>query len=370
MRGTIRARGKGRWQVQVYAGRDPQTGKERRMARTIEGTRKDAERALTKLLSDVDSRRVTPRSDMTVAELVTRYITHRERDWSPATALEARRQATRYLTPIGGLPLERLRPIDIDACYRQLGDTLAPGTVRRFHSLLRAALGQAVRWDLIASNPAERATPPAVPDPDIAPPDADAVAKLLGSIDDPAWAAFVRLAATTGARRGQLCALQWGDLDLELGLVTFRRALTVDVGGVAVKGTKTGRVYAAALGATTVAVVGEWWNRTIEIYGELGAVPGPETWVFAVVPGGAPWYPDSTSRRWKKMADAHGLAGVRLHDLRHLMATELLGAGVDVVTVTGRGGWSSPNVPLAVYGHRMPAKDRAAADLMDQLLDG
>jgi integrase len=60
---------------------------------------------------------------------------------------------------------------------------------------------------------------------------------------------------------------------------------------------------------------------------------------------------------------------VRLHDLHHHVATQLLASGVDVVTVAGRLG-QDPSVTLRTYSHFVPARDRAAADVMAALLDG
>jgi hypothetical protein len=65
-----------------------------------------------------------------------------------------------------------------------------------------------------------------------------------------------------------------------------------------------------------------------------------------------------------------GITGVRLHDLRHYVATTLLSAGVDVRTVAGRLGHSNASTTLNVYGHFQPAADRAAAEISGRLLGG
>lgn len=98
--------------------------------------------------------------------------------------------------------------------------------------------------------------------------------------------------------------------------------------------------------------------------------PGDDAYLFSLDPvGSAPWKPDRASYLWRKVRQQVGLDGVRLHDLRHAVATHLLAAGVDPVTVAHRLGHSSPNVTLAVYSHLVPARDQAAAEQLDRIID-
>lgn len=103
MRGTVRARGKGTWQVQVYAGRTPD-GRERRVARTIHGTRRQADAALARLVLEVETGRHQS-DDPTVTELAEQWFAARVADWSPGTARQYRHRSTRgHRTPVGGRP--------------------------------------------------------------------------------------------------------------------------------------------------------------------------------------------------------------------------------------------------------------------------
>lgn len=376
MAGSLRYR-RGAWRLQVRAGRDPATGRDRFVTRVVHEPntrpgRRKAEAELARLLVEVEQATTAPRADLTVDDLVARWIAARSPSWSPGTVRETVGLAARYVTPtIGRRPVYRIRGHDLDGLYADLlGRGLAPATVRKVHATMRAAFGQAVRWGLIATNPATAATPPHVPKPEIATPDAARLARLLeGIADDPAWSAWVRVAISTGARRGQVCALQWRDVDLDAGTVTYRRALSLGAGAVVVKGTKTGREYTVAVGRATRDALERLWWSAVEVHAECGSMPGPESWLFERVPGGDPWRPDSTSRRWRQLRARYGLDGVKLHALRHFMATELLAAGVDVRTVAGRGGWSNPSTPLNTYARFVPPADQAAAALIDEIID-
>ena len=97
------------------------------------------------------------------------------------------------------------------------GKPLAPRTVRRMHNIVRAALQQGVRWGWLATNPAVNATPPRTLKIEPRPPTLDDVATLLDFCerDDPDFAMFVRLAAATGARRGELLGVRWKAIDFD-----------------------------------------------------------------------------------------------------------------------------------------------------------
>lgn len=113
MRGTVRARGKGTWQVQVYAGQHPD-GRERRVARTIHGTRRQADEALRDLIREVETGR--HRTDNpTVTELAEQWYSTRVADWSPGTARQYRHQLDRHILPaIGSINARKVRPADLD----------------------------------------------------------------------------------------------------------------------------------------------------------------------------------------------------------------------------------------------------------------
>jgi integrase len=120
---------------------------------------------------------------------------------------------------LGRKAVNKVRPTGLDKFYR---DLLAAGVgrvmIRKVHMVVHGALKQAVRWDLIPSNPAEHATPPSVPSSKTAEktPSSGDVRTLIAQADleDPDFAMLVVLAAASGARRGELVALRWSDVDL------------------------------------------------------------------------------------------------------------------------------------------------------------
>lgn len=371
MRGTIRARGKGRWQVQVYAGRTPD-GREHRVARTIHGTKRDAERTLTRLITEVEAGRHHT-DDPTVTQLAEQWYAARQADWSPGTARQYRHQLDRHILPtLGPMRARKVRPSDLDRLYAAMrADGLAPGTVRKTHTIASSIFTQAEKWDLVATNPARAATPPKLTAPPVDPPAAGDLARLLADMQKSHTdlACFVRLAVTTGCRRGELCALQWDDIDLDAHTLLVARALADGPSGLEVKGTKTGRAKAMALDAGTVSALRT--HRAALVEHHLAVRAGAPLWVFpADRDPTRPVRPDVMTHRWGRLAATHGLTKVRLHDLRHFVASQMLAQGADIRTVAGRLGHANPATTLRIYAHLIPEADRAAADDLGALLDG
>lgn len=140
-----------------------------------------------------------------------------------------------YLGPLLPVHIDRLRPADLDRFYAALRDRggqggrpLSVASVRRIHNVVRSALQQAVRWEWLAANPESRASPGPASATVLRPPDAEAVAALLerAEKESPAFAVFLVLAAVTGARRGELLALRWPDVDQDGGTLTIARSIS------------------------------------------------------------------------------------------------------------------------------------------------
>ena len=367
MAGSITRRGNA-WRVVVSAGYDPATGKYKQVIRHVTGSKRDAERVCAELVAEVASGVVRHGHDATLRQLLQAWL--EQARLSPATALDYRRAIGSHV-PAAMLDqrVHRIRTHELDALYPPLlRNGLGPARIRRVHNILRRSLGQAVKWQWIARNPAVDASPPPLEQASISPPPVDDVRRWVDACDGP-MRVYAVLAANLGARRGELCALQWGDVDLEAGEITIRRALTEGGPGVGIvaKPTKTNRDRTVAIDTATTALLRAHRHHRMQEALAAGGRLGP--WVFATDPLGlvAP-RPDSMSRRFSRLRDELGLGHVRPHDLRHFVATQLLAAGVDPRTVSGRLGHSRTSTTLDIYAAFVPARDRDAADLLGRLL--
>ena len=350
----------GAWRLQVSVGED-HTGRRRFRSQTVHAPntkqgREIADQALATLLLEVRAGIHAPAERGSFAELVDQWIKARSPDWSPGAAKHTRQVLSRHVLPhLGARRVETIKPVDIEALYGRLRGQLSASTVRRIHNYVRSAFSQAVRWQMIDRNPAAQVEPPRVPR--VAPhriPDPAAVRAALDAAP-PVLACLLRLAVHTGARRGELVRLRWSDVDLAAGAIVFHQ-------------TKTDSWKTVSLGPATKTVFEQHRRHVAEQALALGrSMPD---WVFpSWRHEGKHLGPDTVTHSWAKLREAVGLDSVRLHDLRHTMATQLISTGTDLTTVQGRGGWSSPQVLLGTYSHRVSDADRRAAEAMDDWLE-
>jgi len=170
-------------------------------------------------------------------------------------------------------------------------------------------------------------------------------------------------------RRGELCALRWSDVDFELGTLDVSRSVVVVVGGVAEKTTKTDRSRKVALDIVGLTLLKHHQEQATKWITEAGGELAPDAFVFSpFVEATVPYRPDNVTSFFIRVRDEVGAPNVRLHDLRHFTATQLISAGMDVRTVADVLGHSDPSMTLRVYSHVIEERSRAAAVIMGQVL--
>jgi len=393
--GSVRERRPGHWELRVFVGRDPLTGRKRYISRTVRASgKREAERRCAEREVELRAGQSAPRAG-TFGRLLEDWMATRGRRWSPSTMREHRRIASRYLAPLARLDVDRITTRTLDTFYAELerrggactrrpscddypcahGGPLSASTVRRVHVVVRAALEQAVRWGWIARNPAEHAEPGELVEREVRPPDGTEVVRLLAAAEqvDERLAVFLALAVSTGARRGALCALRWSDVDLAAGVVRFSRVVVHGPDGLVERPSTKGKrtAPAVALDPYVRAALEAHHDRCFETALMCGVALPPDALVFSDDPAGrVPWRPDGVSRRFRRLARRVGLEHTRLHDLRHWMATTLIAAGIDVPVVAQRGGWARAATLLERYAHALPHRDRAAADVIGGVIAG
>jgi integrase len=311
---------------------------------------------------------------------------------SPSTLASYRKNIRLHIDPhLGAQPIARLTGSMVDAWMRQLEATgradgqggLSARTVRYVFTILRSALGDAVKQGRLAVNPTDRSTAPSPSEarpPEMQAWTAPELARFLRWADqqDPDLAMGWRLLAATGMRRGEALALRWRDVDLDAGRLAVRRSIGVvkdkGAGERLVEGpTKTGQSRVVDLDARTVAALRA--HRAVR--GALTLDLVRDSALVLSILNGTHRHPERFSRRFagqivqaRKALGEDLLPVIRLHDLRHTHATLLLADGVPVKAVSERPGQANATITLTVYQHVHPGMGREAADRFAALLEG
>lgn len=451
-RNNIRKRGS-TWTYYLYVTEGD--GTRRQVSKGGFTTRKEAETARAEALTAMSTGSWVKPDRLTVAEFLTD-------EWLPtqlpptleeSTYVSYARNIRLHVAPyIGGIRLQELTPMDLNALYRKLLDSgrRPPGTparqhdqavldliaelkaeghtwqqvadaigeafpdeagitrdavaathrraqqpkppakgpglsnrmVRYVHTIIHAALRDAMRWNRVARNVAEAATPPPVASTRrgrLTTWTGEQLGRYLDFVADspylPAWLYL----ATSGSRRGEVLGLKWEDVNLADATAIMSRQICMVDHLVVIKDLpKTKGGHTIALDPGTVAMLRDLQVRQAELKLMLGAGYHDGGWIFCR-PDGTPIHPERFSREFLRKQEAHNkvhpdeaLPRLKLHGLRHTWATLALEDGIDIHVVSDRLDHSSIHITSQIYTHvRRPlqsdAADRVAARILGRL---
>lgn len=287
-----------------------------------------------------------------------------------------RKTALKLATAVGLAPSKAFQPV------AGAESKLSGSTQRHYHRFLSSVFSTAVEWQLIAENPCSRVKGPKAKPPEVKFLDDNEVAALLDALPDapPICSTIVQLALLTGARRGELCALRWSDIDLEKAAMQIRRNVSnIPKQGLVFDTPKTARsIRTLKLSKDAVQLLQEWrktqlqerlkvgtlWARYVDIDGQA-----VENDLLFTRWNGEPFDPDYLSSWFPRFLREHSLPAVRFHSLRHTNATLLIAAHAPITTVSGRLGHASTATTLQFYAASIRSADAAAADALDSIFD-
>lgn len=374
-RGSITERGKDTFLVRVYLGEDA-NGKRLYKNETVKGKRSEANERLTKLLYETDTGQIVQVAKTTVAE----YL----KDWLETTAKARVTEQTFYnysnlvknhIAPrIGKIKLTSLRRIDVQRFYEKMTvENIGGRTIQHCHSVLHAALVDAVRLNILAVNPAADAKLPKYTRKEVTVLNAEQAKTFLAWAEQTPHSCLFHFALETGARREEYLGLQWSDIDFQRRTVSIVRALKQ---GKRREGfswyfgklkTKRSR-RTIPLTENLTRMLKTHRREQNERRLKLGAAYQNNDLIFASQVG-TPLHPENLRRKcFKPLLTKAGLPDIRLYDLRHTCATLLLLVGVNPKVVSERLGHSTIVMTLDTYSHVLPQMQNAATNELERLL--
>ena len=356
-------------------------GKRRRLWSASFPTRKAAEQALRVELTRRDQGIVLDHERLSLAEYAERWLSHMATTREPATVWRYRQLPEAHVLPtLGGRQLKALQPLEVQALYDQLATSgrrdgaggLHPRTVGHVHRCLHKALRQAMKWHLVARNVCADLEPPKVPAASMVTLTSEQARRLLELAEG--WLhTLVMLGAATGARRGELLALRWADVDLDAGTVRIARSLGLVGGELHWKAPKSeAGARTIVLGPSVVAELRRHRSEQLErrlIFGP--AYRADLDLVVAKIDGG-PIRPDYCSAAFRELVRKAELpASVHVHTLRHSAGSFLAAAGVPPSDIAAQLGHKDGGaLALRVYVHPMVEGLARAGAHLDSVLAG
>jgi integrase len=365
MRGHLRERSPGRWAIVIDA-RDPQTGKRKRRWHSFKGTKREAQVKKAELIAALSQGSYVERSKATVAEFVRGRVDQWEADAtiSARTAQRYRQLTENQIAPhLGTKPLQKLTRLDVEAWHTALRTSgLAPRTIGHAHRVLGKALRDAEVDSLVTKNVCKLRGAPKVPE-----------AEMVIVRNVPAFISALQgsqrlclpatIALFTGMRLGELLALRWNRVDLDAKVIQVREALEqTRAHGTRFKAPKSraGR-RDITLPDILVEALRAHLRAALELRMQLGAGRLPDDALLFATIEGAPLSSNAMSAAWADFAASIGMPEVTFHALRHTHASQLIDAGVDIVTISKRLGHSKPDITLRIYAHLFRNDDSKAA---------
>lgn len=373
MAGQIIKRGDDTWLVRIFMGRDAQ-GKRRYMNKTIKGKKRDAETYLSKTATSISTGTFVEPSALSVGEYLDRWLhtvaRHRVRE---RTFVDYSELIDRYVRPsLGEKRLSDLRPLHIQSLYTELQERGLSRTARYTHAVLSSALKQAVKWLMLAQNPASLVDVPKAVRREMQALSPEEAKRFLAESSKDRWGALFTLALSTGMRPEEYLALQWKDIDLSKGIATVQRALTWNRKGGGWKFTqpKTTRSRRnIPLSASVMSALMTHRRKQAEERLKAGAAYQNHDLVFATIEGTPLMMRNLLRRHFRPILKRAQLPeNIRLYDLRHSCATLLLAANEHPKVVSERLGHASVTLTLDTYSHVLPSMQQAASEKLESLL--
>jgi integrase len=365
--GTVRRRGQS-WQA-ILNFRDPrQVGKVVQFTATRR-TKREAEKALAELIVRRD-REGLVRANQTFGQAVTKWREAKEQTGAPSSLLRYDIALRTHLVPrFGDVQLHKLTADMLDRYYADLRRAgIADNTILWHHQLISNILRytmRTLRW--VGENVALDANPPRRRTTSVQIPEGEQVAKLIEAADRDGriFGAFVRLAIVTGARRGELCALQWRDVDIARSELTIPATITLGGDGYVRKPPKNNRTRRIAMPAAMVDHLAIYREYRALLAEQFGIDLTGESYLFSYDPTAREFgHPGTMTDKFRKAKRRAGVDALRMHDLRHQAATALLNRGISPRVVSERLGHSRTSTTLDIYAQFIPAADREAADIL------
>lgn len=372
--GHIRKRkakdGRTSYQIILETERDPATGKRQRFYKTINGTKKDAEKELVRMKYSLDNNgSIFAPSAIKLGDWMEEWLSkHLIKQEETTKASYRERTEKRILPYLRNIPLKHVNNSHVQDWVNQLSEEgLAPKSVKNLYLILNGAMKKAKKLNMIDHNPCDDIDLPTIERYEAEVYDTQEIQQCLNAAKGTDMYLIAVLELSLGLRRGEIAGLQWSDIDLENGMI-FITQNRVNAGGkkvVKAPKSKAGR-RVLQIGGKVAALLTEEHQKYCKKVKQNGFV---DSGYVIHKKDGTPFSPDSLTQKWIRFRRAHNLKEIRFHDLRHTCATQMVAMKVDNKTIQARMGHADIQTTLNIYAHCLPSMNQEAGDKLDVLFN-
>jgi len=363
MRGHVRKRGK-KWCFVV----DLPTIDGKRKQKWYSGykTKKEAEKEMNRILNEINNNTLVIPNDSTIDEYLTYWLDSYKDKLSPTTISGYKIIIDKHLIPsLGKIKLSNLKPLMIQNYYSE--KDLSEMTLLHHHRLLRKALEDARKWQMISVNPCDLVNAPKPKKYKAKALDTHDIQSLLEKLEGNPLYIPISILLSLGLRRGELLGLQWKDIDYNNKIISIKRNLVRGVEnhteGVVKEPKTEGRIRDLPISDRIIELFKQHRKDKWEL--QLYLTDYKDSEFIFTEPNGDLMEPNNFTRRFRYFVDRNGFKGLRLHDLRHTNATIMLSSGVSAKVASKRLGHSNISTTMDIYSHVLDEMNKEATDKIE-----
>lgn len=351
MAGTKRKTGKNRWRLEyMYE-------KERYSQYISASSPSEANRKLALFVAEIEKENYSNQSSITFTNMAQMFLDkYATNNLSDTTVINYKCQLNKYiLNEIGTRKLDKLKKLHVQDLANKLYEeyNLSSKTIKNYINLVSSILEKAVEWNYLKENVAKNITIPKnynKPKKEQEIYNNEEIKLLFKALEneDEPFKTMIYVSFYTGARRGEVLALRWKDIDFENNIINITQNKIRKVNGTMIKETKNKRSRNFVAPQVLMSKIKEIYNNQDK-----------EDLIFD-------YYPATYTKMWQKFIRKNNLKYITLHDLRHTNGSILASKGVDIVTIAKRLG-HLPATASAYYLHAVSEEDKKASEKLDNL---
>ncbi len=366
-----------KWKITIELGYDI-LGNRKRKTEVFNGTKQEAIKREAELKSEFYHIGKTMKiNDLTFEELSEIFIEkYCIPNISRVTTFGYKKSLARINPIIGKIKLNKITPLILDNMYQQLrigkaGQELGYHSMYNLYKVINVMFNQAIRWEIMDKNPNLKANKPKREHKEKNFYDINQVKKLLDVLDNESvkYKTLILLALDSGARRSELCALRWSDINMDTQMMSITKSLKVVEGIIDEKTTKTeSSKREIMLSESTIKQLEEYreWQNAYKLVNKK-RWKGTDDRIFTAIDGSY-MFPGTCDHILRKIVKKYNLDPICFHELRHTCASLLINSGIDPKTVSKRLGHADTSITMEIYTHSFEASKIACANKFDEMM--